>query len=189
MFPLPNVYLFPGAIMPLHVFEPRYRMMVQDQLDQQGRIAVANIEEHSGSPEGNPPVHPMAGLGEIAHHRRLPDGRFLIWLIGLCRVKIEEAESSKPYRIVEAEIAREIEASDEEAEEVRAHLEEAISKRSNGELLSSESIPLGAMVDALLQCLQLPHAIMQPMFSELDISRRAKQALLEHSRHPLPKKE
>ena len=41
LFPLPNVFLFPGQVLPLHIFEPRYRKMIADVLDGPGRIAVA----------------------------------------------------------------------------------------------------------------------------------------------------
>ncbi|HTF88708.1 MAG TPA: LON peptidase substrate-binding domain-containing protein, partial [Planctomycetota bacterium] len=89
MFPLQDVYLFPGTFIPLHIFEPRYRQMVEDSLDGPGRIVIASpLEDGTGSFAATPPVHPIAGLGEIARHERLEDGRFMIWLAGLTRVRI-----------------------------------------------------------------------------------------------------
>ncbi len=194
MFPLPNIYLFPGSVMPLNIFEPRYRKMVEDQLDRQGRIVMANLVQQE-SPEGKdaveedlvpvPPVHPIAGLGEIGHHKRLDDGRFLIWLIGLARVRVKEVASSEPYRIAEVEVISEVPPSDDEAEAIRPRLLDAIGKRTTNEMANA-GIPLGLMVDALLQCLPLTPETMQDMFSELSISQRAELALIEHNKHPLP---
>src|SRR6185436_5860025 len=81
MFPLQDVYLFPGTFIPLHIFEPRYRQMVEDSLDGPGRIVIASpLEDETQAPDAQPSVHPIAGLGEIARHERLEDGRFMIWL-------------------------------------------------------------------------------------------------------------
>src|SRR6185436_16317400 len=81
LFPLPNVFLYPGCVMPLHIFEPRYRQMIEDQLDGPGQIVMGTVpSEHAADLDGAPPVRPIAGLGEIFRHERLPDGRFLIWL-------------------------------------------------------------------------------------------------------------
>jgi len=62
MFPLPGAFLFPSQILPLHVFEPRYRQMVEDSLDTAGRIVLATLAERSAGalPEEPPPVLPVA---------------------------------------------------------------------------------------------------------------------------------
>ena len=74
MFPLPGVFLFPGQVMPLHIFEPRYRQMIEDLLDGPGRLVMATIlEEQSGADVEHPDVLPVAGLGEIWRHEKLPD--------------------------------------------------------------------------------------------------------------------
>ena len=62
MFPLPGVFLFPSQILPLHVFEERYRQLVEDCLDGPGRILVPTVVG-AGEP---PPVLPVAGLGDPA---------------------------------------------------------------------------------------------------------------------------
>ena len=68
MFPLGTV-LFPSMVLPLHVFEPRYRAMVEDLLDSPGRLVIATVpEEHVAELPGSPPVYPVAGLGEIGRH-------------------------------------------------------------------------------------------------------------------------
>jgi ATP-dependent Lon protease len=186
MFPLPNVQLFPGCVMPLHVFEPRYRAMVADLLDSAGRLVIATVpEEHAAELSGAPPVYPVAGLGEIGRHERLPDGRFLIWVVGLARVRVEERPSGKPYRLVSAEPLSEAQVSTgERADALRASLESAIRSRCSGTKELPKEAPIGWLADLLLQKIRLPCAAMQQLYAECDVERRARGALAEHSRRP-----
>src|SRR5262245_23824108 len=102
LFPLPGLFLFPGTALPLHIFEPRYRQMVEDLLDTSGRLVLGTVMPgHEKEVMGAPPVHVIAGLGEIARHQRLNDGRFVIFVIGLTRVRLSEVDSDRPYRKVE----------------------------------------------------------------------------------------
>lgn len=102
LFPLPDVVFFPGTVLPLHVFEPRYRQLVEDCLAGDRRLAVVLLRPGWGKDyHGRPPVHPVAGLGEIIHTERLADGRFNILLDGRMRVRIEEElPVDRPYRVV-----------------------------------------------------------------------------------------
>jgi hypothetical protein len=104
IFPLPDVVLFPHTLLPLHIFEPRYRQMVEDALAGDRRIAMAILRPGwENSYYGRPPVHPVAGAGEIVQHERLADGRFNILLRGTMRIGIiAELPENKPYRIVRA---------------------------------------------------------------------------------------
>ena len=59
LFPLPNLVLFPHVVQPLHVFEPRYRQMIEDCLDTAGRIVLATLVERSaGALPAEPPWRP-----------------------------------------------------------------------------------------------------------------------------------
>jgi len=183
LFPLPDVCLFPGTVLPLHVFEPRYRQMVEDQLDRAGRIVMGNVPADAQADlAGSPAVHGVAGLGEIAQHRRQPDGRFLLWLVGLCRVKIHEIASPYPYRLVEAEVLEESSPLGFVEESCRSRIRDAISARTRNEASGGDKLPLGMMVDALIQCLPLSPGTRQKLFSEVDIETRAEEALREHGR-------
>jgi Lon protease-like protein len=105
IFPLPEVTFFPGTLLPLHVFEARYRAMVQDALDTQRRIAVVQLKPgYDANYAGKPPVHAIAGMGEIIGAERLATCRYNIVLRGRCRIRIEgEMPSDTLYRIVAAE--------------------------------------------------------------------------------------
>lgn len=104
IFPLPDAVLFPDTVIPLHIFEPRYREMVRDCLAGDRRLAMALLKPGwEKEYYGRPPVHPIAGAGEIVRHEELPDGRFNILLRGTMRIGIQtELPPDKSYRIVRA---------------------------------------------------------------------------------------
>ncbi len=101
IFPLPDVVLFPQTLLPLHIFEPRYREMVRDCLAGDKRLAMALLRPGwENDYYGRPPIYPIAGAGEIIRHEELPDGRFNILLRGTMRIGITaELPADKPYRL------------------------------------------------------------------------------------------
>lgn len=185
MFPLPNVFLIPGTLLPLHVFEPRYRQMIADSLDGPGRIVIASVlETHHDDLAGNPPVFGIGGLGEIAQHERLPDGRYYIVLAGLVRVAIRELPQERCYRMVEALPLCELSATPEEDKELRPKLVRAILSRTANLRELPPTMQLGQLADFLLLRLQLPQTCMQDLYSRRSVADRARHALAEHARRP-----
>ncbi len=104
VFPLPRVVFFPGTVLPLHVFEPRYRAMMEDCVTKGPRaMAVALLQPGWESDyEGRPPIHAIAGAGRIVEHHRRADGRFDLLLHGLARVRLDELPPDRPYRVARA---------------------------------------------------------------------------------------
>lgn len=102
IFPLPAGVLFPGGLLPLHVFEPRYRELIRDALAGSKSLAVARLRPgFESSYEGRPPVFDICGAGRIVEHVEHPDGRFHIMLRGVSRVRIvEELPPERSYRLV-----------------------------------------------------------------------------------------
>jgi len=99
LFPLPNVVLFPGVFLPLHIFEPRYREMVADALLGDRIIGMTLLRPGwEADYEGRPPIYPIGCSGVITHFERLPDGRYNIVLRGLDRFRVLEEEASRTYR-------------------------------------------------------------------------------------------
>src|SRR5438552_892484 len=79
IFPLPNCVLLPGGLLPLHVFEPRYRELTRDCLDGPKLLAIARLEPgHEATYFERPPVNVHAGLGRIICSDELADGRYHI---------------------------------------------------------------------------------------------------------------
>ena len=102
VFPLPNVVLFPGVPLPLHIFEPRYRAMVRDASAGHEIIGMALLRgDWQKSYEGTPDIFDVGCAGKIAHVEALPDGRFNILLHGLREFTIRRHLFNKPYRQAE----------------------------------------------------------------------------------------
>jgi Lon protease-like protein len=105
LFPLPNVVLFPRAVLPLHIFEQRYREMTADVLAGQRQVAMALLRPGwEKSYYGRPAVEPVVCVGTILSHEQLPDGKYNFLLQGHTRARIvEELEIDKPYRVARLE--------------------------------------------------------------------------------------
>src|SRR5207244_877992 len=83
IFPLPDLTFFPHTMLPLHIFEGRYRAMVTDCLARDKRMAVVGLKPgFEDSYEGKPPVYAVAGVGRILRWDRLAHGRYNIPLTG-----------------------------------------------------------------------------------------------------------
>jgi uncharacterized protein len=105
IFPLPEVVFFPETVLPLHVFEPRYRQMVADCLAADGWMAVVMLRAGwEKDYQGRPPVQTIAGVGEIIQAEMLADGRYNILLHGRSRIRIlaEEPPEGRLYRVARA---------------------------------------------------------------------------------------
>src|SRR3990170_5299180 len=89
LFPL-DLVLFPGVSLPLHIFEPRYKLMTQHCLDE--RLEFGVILTRS---DGIAPVGCTAEIAELV--KRYPDGRMDILTMGRSRYRIQEVFEEKPY--------------------------------------------------------------------------------------------
>src|SRR4051812_28559066 len=104
IFPLPGAVLLPHSLVPLHIFEPRYRKMTRDCVEGLRMMALANIPDEIAAAEEPPRVLPIVGVGILARVEDLPDGRYNIVLRGVVRARIlEELPSGEPYRLGRAE--------------------------------------------------------------------------------------
>lgn len=104
VFPLPNVVLFPGALMPLHIFEPRYRTMIRNVLETHRAFAMTQQLGEALDAQGQPPMASIATAALIVDHAELPDGRFNILIRGEARVALDELPFVPPYRRAKATV-------------------------------------------------------------------------------------
>lgn len=113
IFPLPHIVPIPGEVLPLHIFEPRYREMVRDALLSNGIIGMIQIlPGHEAEQLLDPPVREVGCACVIAKHSEFEDGRFLIWLVGVERFRIaRELDTLTRYRL--ASICHEAESQSE----------------------------------------------------------------------------
>jgi ATP-dependent Lon protease len=96
---LPNTAFFPQALMPLHIFEPRYRRMLRDVLASNRLFAVAGLNVRGGAEAGQfEPPHRVASVGIVRACQKNDNGTSNLLLQGLCRVAIEGIVRDEPYR-------------------------------------------------------------------------------------------
>ncbi len=119
VFPLPQVTLFPGARLPLHIFEPRYRKMTSDCLAGHRAMAVTQLLGPAQGADEAPPIAIVAGVGMVVEAEPLPDGRFNLVLEGCARVRLFELPFVAPYRRARALLLGEL-LSEPAAAEVAA---------------------------------------------------------------------
>lgn len=88
IFPLSGTVFFPHTLLPLHIFEPRYRQMTEQVIATHQHMAIVCVDANQHLPPRN--CARVAGLGRLVHHERLPDGRFHILLQGMGRVALDD---------------------------------------------------------------------------------------------------
>lgn len=110
VFPLTGVMLLPGTVLPLHIFEPRYRAMVEDALDADkifGMIQPFTPQDDNRGPQPDvsaaPDLFKVGCAGYIEKWERFPDGRYFVQLKGVNRFRFdEELALQRGYRRVKA---------------------------------------------------------------------------------------
>lgn len=122
VFPLPNAILFPGARLPLFIFEPRYKKMIDDALDGKHYLSVALIVESDGKKQ----AAVISGLGQITEVEQLPKNEKNIVVSGLTRVRIGKYVSEDPYITAEVEPLTEQPPDQDTHELLFARLREAV---------------------------------------------------------------
>jgi Lon protease-like protein len=162
IFPLPNVVLFPSTLLPLHIFEPRYRAMVADALEGERLIGMVMLrpgwEAHY---EQSPEVFPVGCAGFITHADRLPDGRYNIMLRGLEKFRIETERPAREgpdrYRVARIQGISELKTGASAAiQHARQRLEKLIARKlhKNEHDFIPKDVPDADLVHAIAQHLE-----------------------------------
>jgi Lon protease-like protein len=184
LFPLPRVVLFPHAVLPLHIFEPRYRQMTEDALAGDRLITIVQWRApFPTEPEVDPELETVGCLGRILEHERLPDGRFSFVLLGRKRVRLgPDVPSNKLYRLAVTEILEDANADPphEELVEKITHLFRAIVQNQGAlprelDRLLESAVPLGVLTDLVAAALGLPPEVKQELLAETRVDRRGEQ--------------
>jgi len=193
VFPLDSVTLLPQQVLPLHVFEPRYRQMVERALDGAGQIAMAIFRDRSWKQQyhGKPPLKPAVCVGQIVQHEKLPDGRYNILLQGVCRARIVEELPADGERLYRAAMLEPLDVSQQEAFEgaedmrlapMREQLEEMLSEGPLTRLsassavlqyLRSDEVPTAALLELVAFALVSDNAKRYTLLAEGDVDARA----------------
>lgn len=181
LFPLPNIVFFPHTRLPLHVFEPRYRQMVQDVMEADQRFGIVLLRpgweaEYFGAPA----VYDLGTLGTIEQAVPLEDGRFNIVVRGDVRFRILGEVSRVPYRtarvIAEPEQARDITKAYAQREWLadlsHQYLKYLPDQTAVPEI---ETVDLDALTNALIMSLNLDVEEKQRLLETSDVVARAEQ--------------
>ena len=118
LFPLPETMLLPHAIMPLSIFEPRYKQLTDHALDGSGQIALATFHEDSINHEGPipAPLRDVVCLGQIVQHEKAAHG-YNVLVYGLCRASIQEEYPSTEETLYRMAKLKPIEDIDDDIDE------------------------------------------------------------------------
>ena len=191
LFPLPGVVLFPHAVLPLHIFEPRYRQMTEDALASDRLITIVQIRppDEWKSPE-LPALEEFGCLGRIFKHERLADGRFNFLLLGRKRVRLtREVPSGKLYRMSEVRVVEDILQVEVDLlpaidhDRLRSELIAIFRDRYKDGLdpdldaLFETELPLGVLTDIVAQTMGLPASMKQGFLAEPRVARRSIELL------------
>lgn len=183
IFPLPGLTFFPHTLLPLHIFEARYRAMVSDCLARDRRLAVVGLKPgYEGEYDQKPAVYSVAGAGKIIKRERLATGRFNILLCGDCRIRIErELPTDTLYRVVRAQVLKDEvpDGADPLARETRRVVGACVELlRAQGQLspqveraLRSAASP-GVVADQIASAVIPDPALRQELLETLDVRLR-----------------
>jgi Lon protease-like protein len=109
VLPLPGVTLFPGAPLPLRIYEPRYRALVAEALATDRILVIPMLLSEESASQDRAEIHPVAGAVRIEAEQAYPDGRYDILVRGIARVRLlEELPHTKPYREFRGEILADV---------------------------------------------------------------------------------
>jgi Lon protease-like protein len=190
LFPLPNVVLYPHVMQPLHIFEERYREMLEDALAGDKLIAMAMLEPGwEADYDSRPPVSPYACLGKVVAHHRLEDGTYNVLLLGVERVRIiEELDPLRSFRQAKVDIVED--RYDFESLAERKRTQEKLITAFRRQLpctcqlpeqleeMLSRHLPLGLLTDLAAYALPLDIDVKRKLLAEASVNARA-HVLLE----------
>jgi uncharacterized protein len=184
VFPLPNVVLLPRTILPLHIFEQRYRIMTEEALAGPRLIAMAMLKPgyeplyHTPNAE----IRSVVGFGRILREERLADGRFNILLQGLGRGRITEETCKAPYRKATLETLSPCSSSYEFV--YRHELLHLVSQAGVAQwsgkggwltLFNRADLSFSDLVDVVASSVLAEPSEKQSFLEEVDVCRRAKR--------------
>ncbi|HSI36129.1 MAG: LON peptidase substrate-binding domain-containing protein [Phycisphaerae bacterium] len=188
LFPLPNVVLFPRAILPLHIFEERYKQMTADVLRGHRQVAMALLRRGwERDYYGRPAVDPVVCVGTIVSHERLADGRYNFLLEGHTRARIVREIATEPYRLAELEPLTEVNSDEGGLLALRSALAGLFRRESYASLpagrqireLLARGVPTAVAADLAAFHLLSEHPVelRQELLGEADVRERVRRVV------------
>ena len=185
IFPLPNLVMFPHVMQALHIFEPRYRALFEEAIEDDRLIALGSLAPGwEGDYEGRPPLRPTACLCRIATHQLTDEGTYNVLVLGVRRLRlVRELPPKKLFRVVESEIIEDFEPGEAPPGAAAAlqqrllqAFKQAMPRIPNAyeqldQLLGSQ-ITLGMLADIVAYTIDLDLETKVRLLAECDVFRR-----------------
>src|SRR5262245_23285714 len=178
LFPLPNLVMFPHVMQPFHIFEPRYRAMLEEALDEDGLITMATLSPGWESDyDGRPAIRPVACLCRVATHHPTEQGTYNVLLMGLRRLQIvRELPPRKLFREAEVKVIEDVYPAENHSR--RAELQRKVvacfrrvlpklpHAREQLEQLLSDQVSLGMLTDIVAFTLNVDQKIKEDLLAQ-----------------------
>jgi len=181
LFPLPNVVLLPRAVLPLHIFEERYKAMTADVLAGDQRIAMALLRPGwERNYYQQPAIEPVVCVGKVLSCEQLEDGKYNFLLQGTLRARVVAEHAGKPYRVADLQPLAQTHAMEIDLEYERGRLETIFSSTNLAKLplarqfkeLLGGPIPTSDIADVAAFNLLEDIPLKQSFLAETDVRRR-----------------
>ena len=177
---LPGVTLFPNALLPLHIFETRYRLMLEEALGDCRMLAMAMPRDKQERE-----VEPIAGAGLVRACIRNEDGTSDLILQGVSRVRFTGWEQTEPFRIARIEPVQSREGDQENIESRVTQLhalcarfkEQGIELPSQFEAYLNQITNIGVITDLVASTLVADSRVRQMLLEEVEIPKRLEKLL------------
>ena len=184
LFALPDLVVFPGFPQPLHVFEPRYRQMMDDSLDGGGQIAIGTVlGDDRDLLSDDAPIQPLGCVGTVEHYEKLEDGRYNIVYRGSARALLSETPSERLYRTVTVDVIDDEISEPDEEERFRVRVRSVLGKTTVGSTgVNLDRLDLTQLTDLLIFQLQLPPERVYALYAQCPVGERIEAALTAFER-------
>jgi len=190
IFALPNLVMFPHVMQALHIYETRYRAMLEEALEGDRLIALAVLAPGwEKNYEGRPTLRSTACLCRVATHQRTPEGTYNVLLLGVRRLRlVREMPPKKLFRVVESELLDD-EMPDDESPEAAVELQQqllAAFKRAMPKIpdayeqldqLLGSQITLGMLADIVAYTIDLDLEWKMRLLAECNVFKRTRLLL------------
>jgi Lon protease-like protein len=187
LFPLPNCVQLPMTVLPLHIFEPRYRAMAAHAIAGEKLIGLALLAD-GWEPDyyGRPPIHPIVCAGRLIHVQQRENGTYDVLLEGLARARVLDEEPGGDFRMAKVEILTETRLGLDDEGVWRHRLDMLLMqvkpevsgpiRKALGTLMNSQ-LPLGTLLDLIAHALPVKPQERQRVLDAQDVEARAKRVL------------
>jgi hypothetical protein len=181
LFPLPNVVMFPQAVLPLHIFEERYKTMTRHVLEGDRQLAMALLRPGwEKCYYGKPAIEPVVCVGTILSAEELPDGKFNFLLQGTMRGQVVAEVGSEAYRLARVRPIEDIPAAPGTMSRRRRQLLDLFTGQSiAGTVMARQftkmlatPMPTAEIADLAAFTFIEDAAVKQSLLADADVSRR-----------------